>query len=84
MKRFAYNVVLLVSLITLPWYASLLIGVLGVFLFRRFYELPAATVFVISLYGGSSTGAALSVGVSFLLLVLIEFLKPRVAFYPDY
>lgn len=41
-KRVAYGIILIASIFLLPWWITLFVGVIGVFMFGRYYEMVVA------------------------------------------
>jgi hypothetical protein len=78
--------VLLFSILFLPFWVSVILGILGMIYFRFYLE--AVILFFISdfLFGTLGTKYAFLIftsGIlSFLVLILIEFLKKKFKFYP--
>jgi hypothetical protein len=50
MKRFIFDCMLFISVFTLPWYATIIIAIIGVFLFYQFYEFIIAIAVSQSLF----------------------------------
>jgi hypothetical protein len=70
--RFVYSAVTLISVFILPWWSSLTLGVMGVFVFPSFYEVLFVGVFLDSLYGERAVSFIL--GYRFTLALSVFFL----------
>ncbi len=56
LKRTLFDVVLVIGIFTLPWYATVILSIIGVFLFESFYEYLVINTVVYALYGGAGLG----------------------------
>jgi len=55
MKRVTYDVLLFISLLTLPWWVTLSLAFIGLFIFTQFYEFILASILMFSLFRISSS-----------------------------
>ncbi len=85
MKRAFFDIVLFLSVLFLPWWASLFLAILGLFVFNKFYEYLMFGVFVFVLYSTRS-GKIISSPFYFALILtlsfaIIEIIKRNIIFY---
>jgi hypothetical protein len=69
--RIVYDCILLLSVFFLPWYISLILGIIGLIYFENYVELLVSSFLIDSLYGVSGSRAF---GFSFFHTVLGAFL----------
>jgi hypothetical protein len=50
MKRVIFDIILFISVFIFPWWISILLVFVGIFMFNNFYEFIIASVIVYSLY----------------------------------
>jgi hypothetical protein len=85
MKRAFFDIILCIGLFALPWYATAILAIIGMFLFDRFYEYLGIAVFVYALYGVEGLGwfsDPLWYSVSVLALYLgLQELRRSIIFY---
>jgi hypothetical protein len=89
--RILYTVVLLLSLIFLSWWLFLLIGILGTFLFPKYYEFVIFSFFFDLVYGlypaptsffyGNTSQLFLISLCSVFFVIFVEFVKKYLKFY---
>ena len=85
MLRLLTNFILFGSVLFLPWWVMIIIGIVALFKFNAFYEIVMWGLLADLLYGADvalfyNFGLFLSLGV-LLLFIVIEFLKSRIRFY---
>jgi hypothetical protein len=85
MKRVFFDILLFLSVLLLPWWASLFLAILGLFIFNKFYEYLIFGVIVFVLYSTRSS-RIISSPVYFALILtlsfaLIEIVKRNIIFY---
>jgi len=85
MKRVVFDLVLLFSVLILPWWVSAILVLAGVFIFKTFYEFIIASIIVYSLYaipGEKLTSSPIFfILVIIILFVVIEYIKTRIILY---
>ena len=85
LRRFLFTIVLLLSVLFAPFWLSAVLGIVGMFAFRIYWE--AAVVFLISdlLYGTETERFLdfpfISLTASVLALSLVEVLKRKLRYY---
>ena len=52
-KRIIFDLILLIVVITLPWWISVILAFAGLFYFEKFYEVIFVGLFIDSIYGSS-------------------------------
>lgn len=50
MKRVIFDILLLLCLLTLPWWVTLVAALIGLFIFKQFYEFIIAWIIMFSLF----------------------------------
>jgi len=85
MIRIIAFIVLLFSVLFLPFYISAILAILGMFYFKIFWEAIIVLLLSDLLYGTKEAKFSNTLFVSFivsiLILILIEFLKRKLKFY---
>lgn len=85
MKRVVFDVVLFISVFVLPWWISVLLLFIGVFIFNNFYEFIIASVIIYSLYAISGDRIISSPiffsSVLIILYITIEYIKNNIILY---
>lgn len=85
MKRAFFDLSLFIAILFLPWWASIFMAIVGLFIFRNFYEYLAFGVFSFVLYSTSSVRAVSSPVYFALILTLsfafIQIIKRNIIFY---
>ncbi|MBI5005325.1 MAG: hypothetical protein HZC03_01845 [Candidatus Lloydbacteria bacterium] len=84
--RIIFDSILFISLFIVPWWASFIFALAGVFFFADFYEIVLAGFIVDMLYDGGNSAffgtRFLSTLVGLLLFAGGSFIKKRLVFYP--
>lgn len=75
-KRIGFDVILFGSLFLWPWYVTVLIGVLGALLFKKFWEIILAGFLIDIFY--SQWGLFTALGLGFMLIA--NLLKTKIRF----
>ena len=85
MKRVLFDILLLISVLMLPWWLSVVLALGGIFVFKNFYEFIVAGVIMYSLYAIPGTGFLSSpfwfpflIGV---LYIAIQIIKRNIILY---
>jgi hypothetical protein len=85
MKRVIFDILLIIFIFILPWWVGVILAVVGIFLFDKFYEFIATLVILYSLYlieGTTKTSSIIFAGVLINALYFgIQILKSRISFY---
>lgn len=85
MKRVFFDVLLVLCLFLVPWWAGFLLSVIGIFLFKNFYEFLLYGVFVYATYGFASdrliSGRLWLPAILLIIFFLIVKLKKIIIFY---
>jgi hypothetical protein len=85
MKRVIFDFALFFSVLILPWWVSAILLLIGVFIFKKFYEFMVASVIIYSLYSVPKEGIIYSpiffTLVLIALFILIEYIKERIILY---
>ncbi|MBU3925695.1 hypothetical protein KJ763_00805 [Patescibacteria group bacterium] len=84
-KRIIFDIVFLVALFAMPWWLTVIVGVLGLILFRNFWEIILAGLIIDSFYsipGAQIIGRFGFFTISSLLLFIIfSFIKNKMRFF---
>jgi hypothetical protein len=84
-KRVIFDVILFVLVFILPWWASLLLLLVGIFVFNDFYEFIIACVIIYSLYSIPSdrliSSQVFFAGVIIILYVVIQVIRNNIILY---
>lgn len=84
MKRILYDILILFGLVFLPWWVTIFLCILGVFLFDYFYEGIFAPLLMYGLYGVGSSGIfASQIYLPIILIIIfltLQFLKKQFLF----
>lgn len=87
MKRAIFDILLLVFIFILPWWVSVILAFIGIFLFKRFYEFIISLIILYSLYFIKSIDNLLSIIITAFLINFIYFaiqiLKSRIILYKN-
>jgi len=81
--RIIYDLVVLLAVFVLPWWLSSILVILGLFLFRSFYEIFIPALAMDSLYGNSGGSFVLSniFSIFAVILFLLSYsIKTRFSF----
>jgi len=85
MKRIIFDVVLFTSVFIFPWWISILLLFIGIFIFNNFYEFIIANVVIYSLYAISGNRIISSPiffsSVLIILYIIIEYIKNNIILY---
>lgn len=73
MKRVIFDIILLITVFVLPWWISVLLILIGIFVFNNFYEFLVANVIVYSLYSIPGT-RLISSPVFFCLIIIVVYI----------
>ncbi len=74
MKRVIFDIILLVSIYIFPWWVSILLVLIGVFIFDNFYEFLVSSVIVYSMYA-TKGDRIISSSVFFPLIIIISYIS---------
>jgi hypothetical protein len=77
MKRVFFDILFVLSVFVLPWWVTLLIGMIGLFIFISYYEFIAVSVIAHTLYVVPSLGI-FSLPFWFCVLVVFIFISVQV------
>jgi hypothetical protein len=85
MKRVIFDIVLFLSLFIFPWWISVFLVIVGIFLFDNFYEFIVSGVIFFSLYRAPgdrliSSPIVFALGLV-LVFVIIQYIKSNIIFY---
>jgi hypothetical protein len=85
MKRVIFDIFLLISLYIFPWWISILLLFIGIFVFDNFYEFIVSNIIMYSMYATKSD-RIISSSVFFPLIIiisyiLIQFIKSNIILY---
>lgn len=82
-KRLSVYIILAVSFFIMPWWVTIFLAVVAVFVAPLFYESVVITTFALAVFTGAGVGLiCLGTLVTILLVFLVESLiKPRMAWY---
>lgn len=85
MKRIVLDICILLSIFLLPWWITLFLSAVGMFLYENFYEFIIAFLFVYAVYGFGSTGVLGSKVylplILFVIFIAFSFVKKQFIFY---
>lgn len=85
MKRVIFDVLFIIFIFILPWWVGVILALVGVFLFNKFYEFIVSLVILYSLYMIEGATKTSSIIFSAILINVIYFgiqiLKNRISFY---
>ena len=82
LKRLACDAFLVLSIFVFPWWTSLILGTVFLFLFFRFYEFLPVLAALSLLYAHGERETLIGALVLAILIFLgVEFLKKRLLFY---
>ena len=85
MKRIIFDVVLFISVFVLPWWFSVFLLFIGIFIFNNFYEFIIASVIIYSLYAIPGNRIISSPiffsSVLIILYIAIEYIKNNIILY---
>lgn len=87
MKRVFFDILLCLAVFLLPWWATLILSIIGLFLFTKFYEF---LVFSIIIYLLSSVPTPTFINSSFfvylsiiIFYLLVQYLRSRIILYKN-
>ncbi len=84
-RRLIFDIILVSTIFFLPWWVSVMLGVIAAFIFHDFYELVVVGVIIDSLYNASIPRFyhfQFVVSVSLVVIfILIQYIKPKLRFY---
>lgn len=85
MKRIVFDAVLFTSVFVFPWWISVLLLFIGIFIFNNFYEFIIASVIIYSLYAIPGDRIISSPiffsSVLIILYLIIEYIKNNIILY---
>jgi len=85
MKRVIFDIFLIISIFILPWWFNVILVIIGIFLFDKFYEFIIALIILYSLYSVKSTNTISSVMIASVIINFsyfgIQILKSRIILY---
>lgn len=85
MKRVIFDVVLFISVFVFPWWISVLLLFVGIFIFNNFYEFIIASVIIYSLYAIPGdriiSSPVFFSSVLIILYLIIEYIKNNIILY---
>ncbi len=81
--RIVTILLILLSVLILPWYITIMFSILAAFYFERFYEFILIAFFLNSLYVGSgfSWDGYLFIILATFIFIFIEWIKTKLVFY---
>ena len=77
MKRVIFDVILLISVFVFPWWISVLLLLIGIFIFKNFFEFIAANIIIYSLYAVSND-RLISSPVFFSALIIVLYIAIQI------
>lgn len=85
MKRVLFDILLFISVFTLPWWVSMILLLIGIFKFKNFYEFIIAIIFMYSLFR-TDTDLLISspyfvLSVAFVFYIGVQYLKSNMIAY---
>lgn len=87
MKRVIFDILLFLSVFTMPWWLTIVLAFVGIFLFKHFYEFIVVWIIMYSLFALPSTRLIskpfwvfLSVG---LVYIGIQYLRRNMSLYQE-
>lgn len=87
MKRVIFDIILFTSIFIFPWWISVLLLFLGIFVFNNFYEFIVASVIIYSLYAipGDRIISSPIFFSSFIVIlyIVIGYIKNNIILYKD-
>lgn len=85
MKRVIFDIILFLSLFVLPWWISLFLVIIGIFIFDNFYEFIVSGIIFFSLYRAGNERLISSPIIFSLSLIIfyivIQYIKSNIIFY---
>ena len=85
MKRVIFDILLIIFIFILPWWAGVILALIGIFLFDKFYEFIITLIIMSSLYmieGTVKTSTIILWAISINAIYFgIQILKSRISFY---
>lgn len=86
-KRLVIDFVLLISIFIFPWWISLFLMLIGIFVFNNYYEFIGAAMIMNSLYsveGNRLISSPIFFTALFILIyILIQFVKTNIILYNE-
>ncbi|MBU1159624.1 hypothetical protein KKD04_00390 [Patescibacteria group bacterium] len=83
-KRIVFDIMLLWGLFLLPWWGAMILAVLGMFLFRKFWEAIVIAFLIDSFFSISESGFWGRFGIftagAIVLFFIIKFIKSKIRF----
>lgn len=73
MKRVIFDLILFVSVFIFPWWISLFLVLVGIFLFDNFYEFIVSGVIIYSIYA-TKGGQLISSPIFFSILIILSYI----------
>jgi len=83
-KRILFDLFVLLSIFILPWWVSVLMVFVGIFVFDNFYEFILTAIIIYSLYNNgniSSLSPVIFLGIIVIIFFIFEFIRSRTVFY---
>ena len=77
MKRVIFDVILLISVFVFPWWISVLLLLIGIFIFKNFFEFIVANIIIYSLYAVSND-RLISSPVFFSALIIVLYIAIQI------
>jgi hypothetical protein len=85
MKRVIFDIFLFVSIFTFPWWISVFLLVVGIFLFSNFYEFIIASIAIFGLYstpnGRLIASPAFYSSFIIILYIFIQYIRDNIILY---
>lgn len=88
MKRVIFDIILFISVFILPWWISAILLLVGIFLFKQFYEFIIASLVMYSLFSAPNSSRLISnpffiTSLIGLVYVGVQLLKVRMIVYKN-
>jgi len=86
MKRLIFDIVLIISVFTLPWWITFILALLGIFVFNNFYEFIISMSIIYALHAVKGSPQILASPLWFAVIITgiylgIQFLKQHIILY---
>lgn len=74
MKRVIFDIFLFLSVFILPWYVTLFLALIGIFIFNNFYEWLAVSIVMYALYATPNGDRIINSKIYFPLIVSLTYI----------